>query len=85
VDPVTVPALPNLDSLTDACLETAALDGVPEVAVEKDFHLTRLIWALAEALGERLLLKGGTCLSKVDLGYHRMSEDEISCCPGPDL
>lgn len=37
--------------------------------------LTRLIWALAQAFGNKLLLKGGTLLSKVDLGFHRMSED----------
>ena len=49
--------------------------GVQPWAVEKDFYLTRLIWALAEARGDRLLLKGGTCLSKVDLGYRRLSED----------
>ena len=30
---------------------------------------------LAEHFGERLLLKGGTLLSKVDLGFYRMSED----------
>ena len=46
----------------------------PEV-VEKDYYLTRLIWAFAQVSGPNLLLKGGTLLSKVDLGYRRMSED----------
>ncbi len=72
---VSIPPLPDLVRLGDECLATATREGVPEAAVEKDFHLTRLIWALADRFSEGLLLKGGTCLSKVDLGYHRMSED----------
>jgi len=52
--------------------------------VEKDFFLTRLIWGLSQAHGDSLLLKGGTCLSKVDLGYHRMSEDvDLTLCGVP--
>ncbi|MBI3974416.1 MAG: nucleotidyl transferase AbiEii/AbiGii toxin family protein [Chloroflexi bacterium] len=69
------PPLPDRQELADACLETAARERVQPAAMEKDFYLTRLLWALAGARGERLVLKGGTCLSKVDLGYHRMSED----------
>ncbi len=54
-------------------------------AAEKDFYLTRLLWALAEVRGDRLLLKGGTCLSKCDLGYRRLSEDVDMVVPlGPD-
>ncbi len=70
-----LPPLPDARRLADACRRTAALQRVEAATVEKDFYLTRLIWALAENQGDRLLLKGGTCLSKVDLGYHRMSED----------
>lgn len=55
--------------------EAAAREVVEVEAVEKDFYLTRLIWAIAQEFGEGLLLKGGTLLSKVDLGYRRMSED----------
>jgi predicted nucleotidyltransferase component of viral defense system len=43
--------------------------------VEKDFYLTRLLWALGQTLGDQLLLKGGTLLSKCDLEFRRMSED----------
>jgi predicted nucleotidyltransferase component of viral defense system len=50
--------------------------------VEKDFHLTRLLSALGARLGEQLLLKGGTLLSKVDLGFFRMSEDADLVVPG---
>ena len=70
-----LPPTPDPDQLADECLETAALEHLQPGAVEKDFHLTRLIWGLADICGDGLLLKGGTCLSKVDIGYHRMSED----------
>lgn len=76
------PALPDLDLLADLCREVAAAESVQPFAVEKDFYLTRLIWALAQEIGDRLLLKGGTLLSKVDLGYRRMSEDVDLVIPG---
>jgi predicted nucleotidyltransferase component of viral defense system len=72
---VSLPHLPNRDLLAELCVEAAAKEGVLPFAIEKDFYLTRLIWALAQELGDRLLLKGGTLLSKVDLEYRRMSED----------
>lgn len=71
----SLPRLPNRGLIADLCLEAAATEGMQPFAVEKDFYLTRLIWALAQEFGDRLLLKGGTLLSKVDLGYRRMSED----------
>jgi predicted nucleotidyltransferase component of viral defense system len=70
-----LPALPEQDLLADLCKEAATRERVSPAAVEKDFYLTRLIWALAQRFEDRLLLKGGTLLSKVDLGFHRMSED----------
>jgi predicted nucleotidyltransferase component of viral defense system len=72
---LTPPPSPDPDHLADECRETAALEHLQPGAVEKDLHLTRLIWGLADVCGDTLLLKGGTCLSKVDIGYHRMSED----------
>jgi predicted nucleotidyltransferase component of viral defense system len=72
---VTLPPLPRRQVLSDACRQEAAHQRLDPLVVEKDFYLTRLIWALAQERGPRLLLKGGTCLSKCDLGYHRMSED----------
>lgn len=77
-----LPALPDLELLADLCREVAATESVQPFAVEKDFYLTRLIWALAQEVGDRLLLKGGTLLSKVDLGYRRMSEDVDLVIPG---
>lgn len=72
---MNLPRLPPADLLADLCRETATRERVAAAAVEKDFYLTRLIWALADRFGDGLLLKGGTLLSKVDLGFHRMSED----------
>ena len=72
---MSLPPLPALGRLADACRRTAAQEGVQPYLVEKDFYLTRLLWGLAIARGDSLLLKGGTCLSKVDLGFYRMSED----------
>ena len=77
-----LPALPDRELLADLCREVAASEEVQPFAVEKDFYLTRLIWALAQEFGDRLLLKGGTLLSKVDLGYRRMSEDVDLVIPG---
>jgi hypothetical protein len=60
--------------IADLCRKAAASQGVQPQIVEKDFYLTRLLWALGSRLGDGLLLKGGTLLSKVDLGFFRMSE-----------
>jgi predicted nucleotidyltransferase component of viral defense system len=79
---VTLPELPDTELLGDWCRETAELERVQPWTVEKDFFLTRLIWGLAQLHGNRLLLKGGTCLYKVDLRYRRMSEDIDLTIPG---
>ncbi|MGH2459091.1 MAG: nucleotidyl transferase AbiEii/AbiGii toxin family protein [Chloroflexota bacterium] len=80
---MNLPPLPNRQILSDACHQEAAHQGFDALVVEKDFHLTRLIWALAQERGQQLLLKGGTCLSKCDLGCHRMSEDADFVIPWP--
>jgi predicted nucleotidyltransferase component of viral defense system len=72
---VALPPLPPRELLADRCREVAEAEGVQPDLVEKDFYLTRLLWALGQSMGDRLLLKGGTLLSKVDLGFFRMSED----------
>ncbi|HEY2516589.1 MAG TPA: nucleotidyl transferase AbiEii/AbiGii toxin family protein [Polyangiaceae bacterium] len=71
----SLPALPDRDLLADLCREAASRERLQPHVVEKDFYLTRLLWALGQTLGEQVLLKGGTLLSKVDLGFKRMSED----------
>jgi predicted nucleotidyltransferase component of viral defense system len=70
-----LPPLPSCEILTDLAKEVGTRERVSRSAVEKDFYLKRMIWALAERFGEKRLLRGGTLLSKVDLGYYRMSED----------
>jgi predicted nucleotidyltransferase component of viral defense system len=79
---ISLPPLPAPELLADLCRETATAEGVEPQLVEKDFYLTRLIWALAQELGDQMLLKGGTLLSKVDLGFFRMSEDADFVLPG---
>jgi len=76
---------PDLDNLADSCRETAAIEHVQPQHVEKDFNLTRLIWSMGEVAGRSLLLKGGTCLSKVDYGFHRMSEDADFVFPREEM
>ena len=79
---VTLPKLPERGLLTDLCREAAARERLQPQLIEKDFYLTRLLWALGQVFGEELLLKGGTLLSKVDLGFLRMSEDADLVLPG---
>jgi predicted nucleotidyltransferase component of viral defense system len=77
-----LPRLPDRALLADLCREAAARERVQPQLVEKDFYLTRLLWALGQSVGEGLLLKGGTLLSKVDLGFFRLSEDADLVLPG---
>ena len=79
---LALPPLPPRELLADLCREAAQREGVEPSLVEKDLYLTRLIWAFAQTLGNRLLLKGGTLLNKVDLGFFRMSEDADFVLPG---
>ena len=72
---ISLPRLPRPDVLGDLCREAAARQRVPAASLEKDLYLTRLLWALGDRFGDGLLLKGGTCLMKVDVGFRRMSED----------
>jgi hypothetical protein len=80
---VTLPRLPDRALLADLCREAAARERVQPQLIEKDFYLTRILWALGQSVGDGLLLKGGTLLSKVDLGFFRMSEDADLVLPGP--
>jgi predicted nucleotidyltransferase component of viral defense system len=72
---LTVPPWPERDLLREACDEAFERKIAFAEQAEKDFALCRLLWAYGEEFGDQLLLKGGTCLSKIDLGFHRISED----------
>lgn len=72
---VELPPLLSHRQLRDACEETADIEQLAPELIEKDYYLTRLLWAFAQSVGTGLLLKGGTLLSKVDLGFRRTSED----------
>lgn len=79
---VRLPPLPDRTLLADLCREAAARERIAPLLIEKDFYLTRLLWALGQTFGDALLLKGGTLLSKVDLTFYRMSEDADLVLPG---
>src|SRR5260221_1877738 len=80
---MVLPPLPDSQLLKDVCQEVAQREGFQPAAIEKDFYLTRLIWAVAQEQQKTLLLKGGTLLSKVDLEHKRMSEDADFVVPSP--
>jgi len=42
---------------------------------EKDYYLTVILNNIESGLGNNLIFKGGTLLSKIHLSYHRLSED----------
>jgi hypothetical protein len=44
----TLPALPDRALLADLCREAAARERVEAQLIEKDYYLTRLLWALGE-------------------------------------
>jgi predicted nucleotidyltransferase component of viral defense system len=79
----SLPPLPDRGLLADLCREAADRERLQPHVIEKDFYLTRLLWALGQSLGDQALLKGGTLLSKVDLGFKRMSEDVDLVVPRP--
>jgi len=47
----------------------------PQKLLEKDYHLTRILHKISERKIKDLIFKGGTCLNKCYLGFHRLSED----------
>ncbi len=59
----------------DILIAAAALHGVSEQIVEKDYYVTQALRAVAEDLGEWGIFKGGTSLSKGWGLIKRFSED----------
>ena len=58
----------------EALAYTAAETGFVARLVEKDYFCSVLLQHLAAA-GAALVFRGGTCLAKVHVGFHRLSED----------
>ncbi len=50
-DRLSLPALPDRELLADLCREAANRERLQPHVVEKDFYLTRLLWALGETFG----------------------------------
>jgi Nucleotidyl transferase AbiEii toxin, Type IV TA system len=66
-------------------LTAAAADsGLPETFVEKDYWITEILRTVATTLGERVVFKGGTSLSKGWSLLDRFSED-IDLFVDPDV
>jgi hypothetical protein len=63
-----LPRLPDRALLADLCREAAARERVQPQLVEKDFYLTRILWALGQGVGDGLLLKGGTTRRRTACG-----------------
>ena len=61
---------------------SAADTGFAARLIEKDYFCTVLLSYLT-ALDERLVFKGGTCLTKVHTGFYRLSEDLDFAMPLP--
>ncbi|OHB47630.1 MAG: hypothetical protein A2Y10_15250 [Planctomycetes bacterium GWF2_41_51] len=53
---------------------TSAQTGFPLTLLEKDYYITLLLSGI-NVLSEKLIFKGGTCLSKAYYSYYRLSED----------
>jgi len=64
----------NRDEFIKILERTSAQTGFPLALLEKDYYIT-LILSGINTLSERLIFKGGTCLSKTYYSYYRLSED----------
>lgn len=65
------------EKVREFCKSTGELLGTKsEPLIEKDLYLTIILAELQNTkLHENLVFKGGTCLAKAYLNYHRFSED----------
>ena len=70
------------DAFRDLLTLTAARAGFLVRLVEKDYFCTVLLQYLAASC-PGLVFKGGTCLAKVHMEFHRMSEDLDFTIPVP--
>ncbi len=59
----------------DALAYTAAETGFSARLIEKDYFCSIVLSELQPLFGSGLVFKGGTALSKVHAGFHRLSED----------
>ncbi len=71
------------DEFAQALLRTAAHCEVSEQFVEKDYYVTEILRIVAQELGEKVMFKGGTSLSKGWDLITRFSED-IDLFVNPD-
>ncbi len=66
----------NASLFKDAIIKTAQLKGLPEIYIEKDYWVTFALYQIAQStLGDQVIFKGGTALSKCYHSIERFSED----------
>lgn len=73
-EPDAPPLHEDPELFLEAVRFTAAETGFSARLIEKDYFCSLVLAHLAQAAPE-LVFKGGTCLAKVHVGFHRMSED----------
>lgn len=64
----------NKDEFLRVLEHTSGQTGLPLLLLEKDYYITLLLSGI-NRLSDKLIFKGGTCLSKVYYSYYRLSED----------
>ncbi|MDZ7619619.1 MAG: nucleotidyl transferase AbiEii/AbiGii toxin family protein [Patescibacteria group bacterium] len=63
------------DAFREALSFTAAESGFSQRLIEKDYYCSLILGDLTGLFAHGLVFKGGTCLSKVHVGFCRLSED----------
>ena len=66
---------PDFDQAIIASRACFSHDGLTEALIEKDYYVTEALRAAASLIGDRLIFKGGTSLSKGWALIQRFSED----------
>ncbi len=77
------PLLFNKKILEDLIIETAQYFDMPQVYIEKDFHVYLMLKSLAKSpYADSVIFKGGTALSRIWKITDRFSED-VDICVNP--
>jgi predicted nucleotidyltransferase component of viral defense system len=63
------------DAFRKALQSTQAASGFAQHLIEKDYYCSLILADFAPLFSGDLVFKGGTCLSKVYVGFYRLSED----------
>ena len=81
--PAIINAHEDVDLFLEALSFTSAQTGFLGRLIEKDYFCSVMLADLSAA-SKDLVFKGGTCLSKVHVGFYRLSEDLDFVIPMPE-